>query len=102
MFLVDESPNKVVRESAGSKLKIKLKLVFRTVLKVNKGSAEVEEVLGEIMTWLHPENGVQRHDIAPSSRKGERVRVTVLCWQTAARKLLFVELLVCLEPGCRG
>ena len=98
MLLVDESPNKVVREGTGSKLKIKYKLVFRMVLEVNKGSADVEEVLSEIMTWLHPENGVHGHDIASSSREGEDVRVSILSCLAIARELLFVDFQVGVEP----
>jgi len=47
-------------------------------MQVDESSGGLENPLEEVMTWPKGEDGVQRSDVATSSREVERVGVAVL------------------------
>jgi hypothetical protein len=74
----DDSPYEIGYRRPGLQGEIELDLVPRSVIEIDERSRGLPEVLEEIMTWAHGEDGVERRDAASACGKVEKVRETVL------------------------
>jgi len=101
LILGDDTPDKVVVQCVGSKLKVEGEVVFGTVMEVDEGPSIVVDPLNEVVTWLEGKDGVERGDVATAGGEVVGVRVAVPDETRFARrfgKLLFEDVTVGGEP----
>jgi len=92
LILGHDGKNKIIQEHTRRQREIELQRIHRPILQIYNLPAELDDILKQVMTRAERKHGMKRGDIASTSAKTEKVRVTV-CSQSTILGFCLAELL---------